>query len=96
MKEAVTFARSEGVAVVIAQSPCLVDRRVRRPKRPQAVVDATGCTGCQLCTRQFECPALVYDPATKKVTVDVMTCSGCAVCLEVCPTRAIAIGEVKP
>ena len=93
MKEAVAFARTEGVAVVIAQSPCLVDRSVKLPKRSQAVIDAAGCTGCQLCTRQFECPSLIFDPATKKVTVDVMTCSGCAVCLEVCPTRAIHIAE---
>jgi indolepyruvate ferredoxin oxidoreductase alpha subunit len=96
MKEAVAFARSSGVAVVIAKSPCLVDRSVKQPKRPQALVDEPGCTGCQLCTRQFECPALVYDEATKKVTVDVMICSGCAVCLDVCPTQAIRIGEVGP
>lgn len=95
MKEAVAFARSEGVAVVIAKSPCLVDRSVKQPKRPQAVVAAAECSGCQLCTRQFECPALVYDPAAKKVTVDVMICSGCGVCLEVCPTRAISRGEVS-
>lgn len=96
MKEAVEFARTTGVAVVIAESPCLVDRNVKQPKRPQAVVDETGCTGCRLCTKQFECPALVYDEATKKVTVDVMICSGCAVCLDVCPTKAIRIGEVRP
>jgi indolepyruvate ferredoxin oxidoreductase alpha subunit len=89
MQEAVAFARTDGVAVVIAQSPCLVDRSVKLPKRPQAVVDAAACTGCQLCTKQFECPALVFDPATKKVSVDVMICSGCGVCLEVCPTKAI-------
>jgi indolepyruvate ferredoxin oxidoreductase alpha subunit len=93
MKEAVAFARTEGMAVVIAQSPCLVDRSVKQPKRSQAVVDAAECTGCQLCTRQFECPSLIFDPKAKKVTVDVMTCSGCAVCLEVCPTRAIHIAE---
>ena len=64
--------------------------------KPQAVVDAAACTGCQLSTRQFECPALVFDPLTKKVTVDVMICSGCAVCLEVCPARAITVREEEP
>jgi len=88
VKEALAFSRESGVAVVIAKSPCLVDKSVRQPRRPQAVVDAT-CTGCRHCTSQFECPALVFDPATGKVVVDVMICSGCGVCLEVCPVRAI-------
>jgi indolepyruvate ferredoxin oxidoreductase alpha subunit len=96
MQEAVTFARTSGVAVVIAKSPCLVDRSVKRQSRPQAEVLTADCTGCQYCTRQFECPALQFDPATKKVTVDVMLCSGCGVCTEVCPVKAITIGEVRP
>jgi len=88
VKEAVAFSRERGVAVVIAKSPCLVDKSARQPKRSQAMVDAT-CAGCKLCTSQFECPALVYDEATGKVAVDVMICSGCAVCLDVCPKQAI-------
>ena len=89
MKEAVSFARTEGVAVVIARNPCLVDRSIKRPRRAQAEVDREACTGCQICTRQFECPALHYDPESRKVAVDVMICTGCAVCLNVCPTAAI-------
>jgi len=96
MQEAVVYARTSGVAVVIAQSPCLVDRSVKLPRRSQVVVAAEKCTGCQLCTKQFECPALVFDPATKKVTMDVMLCSGCGVCMEVCPTKAIRVGEEQP
>lgn len=96
MKEAVAHARTEGVAVVIARSPCLVDRSIKHPRRPQVRVEADACTGCQLCTKQFECPALVYDPETKKVTVDVMICSGCGVCVDVCPTKAIRVREEQP
>jgi indolepyruvate ferredoxin oxidoreductase alpha subunit len=88
VKEALAFSRESGVAVVIAKSPCLVDKSVRQPRRPQAVVDAT-CTGCRHCTSQFECPALVFDQESGKVAVDVMICSGCGVCLEVCPVKAI-------
>ena len=94
VKEALAFSRERGVAVVIAKSPCLVDKSVRQAKRPQAIVSAA-CTGCRLCTSQFECPALVYDEASNKVTVDVMTCSGCGVCLDVCPVKAICQG-VQP
>ncbi len=88
LKEAVNFSHDRGVAVVIAKSPCLVDRSVPRPKRSQPKVDE-GCVGCKVCTERFECPALVFDEATKTVSVDTMICSGCGVCLEVCPVGAI-------
>ncbi|WP_243688535.1 thiamine pyrophosphate-dependent enzyme [Geotalea toluenoxydans] len=94
VKEAVDFARKESVAVVIAKSPCLVDKNRPKQQRSQVQVDAT-CTGCRLCTSQFECPALVFDEATKKVKVDLLICSGCAVCLDVCPSRSIT-REEKP
>lgn len=92
VKEAVTFARNDSVAVVIAKSPCLVDRNRPPVRRPQARVDDT-CTGCKVCTSQFECPALVFDEASGKVTVDQMVCNGCAVCIDVCPSRSIKGGE---
>jgi indolepyruvate ferredoxin oxidoreductase alpha subunit len=95
VREAVDFSRSDSVAVVIAKSPCLVDRQRPREVRPQALVDAT-CTGCRVCTSQFECPALVYEAETNRVAVDIMVCSGCGVCLDVCPSRAIARQEVRP
>jgi indolepyruvate ferredoxin oxidoreductase alpha subunit len=91
LKEALAFSRNQGVAVVIAKSPCLVDKSLRHITRPQAMVDAT-CTGCRVCTAQFECPALVYDETSGTVTVDVMICSGCGVCLDVCPVKAIKQG----
>lgn len=95
VKEAVDFARSDSIAVVIAKSPCLVDRNRPTVRRAQVQVDAT-CTGCRLCTRQFECPALVYDEALKKVSVDLLICSGCGVCLDVCPAGAIRRREEQP
>lgn len=95
LREALAFSREQGVAVVIAKSPCLVDRGVRHAKRRQALVDAT-CTGCRHCTSQFECPALVFDEGTRKVVVDIMICSGCGVCQEICPARAIRPREERP
>jgi indolepyruvate ferredoxin oxidoreductase, alpha subunit len=89
LKEAVAYSHEEGVAVVIAKSPCVVDRSVPRQKRQQPTVDQQGCTGCRVCTDRFECPALVFDEEARKVSVDTMICSGCGVCLDVCPTRAI-------
>lgn len=94
LREAVQFSRDEGVAVVIAKSPCLVDRNRPRTRRPQAMV-AASCTGCRVCTTQFECPALVFDEETGKVAVDLLICSGCGVCIDVCPSRAIKKREEK-
>lgn len=91
ISEALAFSRDHGLAVVIARSPCLVDRNVRHEKRPQPFIDAK-CSGCRLCTSQFECPALVFDVERNRVVVDVMICSGCGVCLDVCPANAIGIG----
>jgi indolepyruvate ferredoxin oxidoreductase alpha subunit len=95
VKEALAFSREQGVAVVIAKSPCLVDKSIRHAKRPQPRVKST-CSGCKYCIDQFECPALVFDEVSRKVTVDVMICSGCGVCLDVCPLKAITLGEVQP
>jgi indolepyruvate ferredoxin oxidoreductase, alpha subunit len=92
LKEAVSFSREEGVAVVIAKSPCLVDRSAPRQRREQPKVTGR-CTGCRICTDRFECPALVLDEAGGKVSVDPMICSGCGVCLDVCPSRAIVREE---
>jgi indolepyruvate ferredoxin oxidoreductase, alpha subunit len=91
LKEAVSFSHREGVAVVIAKSPCLVDRSAPRVKREQPKV-LDSCTGCRLCIDKFECPALVLDEH-KRAAVDPMICSGCGVCLEVCPAKAIVRGE---
>lgn len=95
LKEAVAFARQDSVAVVIAKSPCLVDRNQVREQRRQVEVDNT-CTGCRLCISQFECPALVIDETTNKVSVDLLICSGCGVCLDVCPSRSIRPREEQP
>jgi len=95
IREALAFSRDHGLAVVIARSPCLVDRSVRRERRPQPFVDES-CSGCRLCVSQFECPALVFDEESGRVVVDEMICSGCGVCLDVCPAKAIRIGGEQP
>jgi indolepyruvate ferredoxin oxidoreductase, alpha subunit len=95
LKEAVAFSKEEGVAVVIAKSPCLVDRSAPRLKRRQPTVERRFCTGCRLCIDKFECPALFMDTETKRAKVDPMICSGCGVCLDVCPIKAI-VREEQP
>lgn len=90
VKEAVSFARTEGLAVVIARQPCVVDRTFngeRPPRRKVGISDE--CNGCRYCLDQFECPALVYDEEQKRVVVDTLICTDCGVCIDVCPRMAI-------
>ena len=45
------------------------------------------CTGCRHCIDRFECPALVFDEAIKKVKVDEGLCVRCGICLYACPPK---------
>ncbi|MCD6524915.1 MAG: 4Fe-4S binding protein, partial [Thermococcus sp.] len=46
-------------------------------------------TGCKACILLTGCPALVYDPETKKVRIDGLICTGCGLCNQLCPFDAI-------
>jgi len=94
IKAAVRYSRKEGVAVVIARHPCLIDKfRVEEARQaPVRVEISDNCDGCGYCISHFECPALVMNP-DKVVTVDPVLCSGCGVCLSVCPKKSIV--EIK-
>jgi indolepyruvate ferredoxin oxidoreductase alpha subunit len=91
LKDAEQFTRAAqgGIAVIIARHPCLMNRDKFRPSEKQFVWIAEECTNCQYCMKNFECPALVFDSVTKKVSIDSALCTGCAVCIHVCPVNAI-------
>jgi indolepyruvate ferredoxin oxidoreductase alpha subunit len=90
LKEAVSFSREQGPAVVIARHPCLLDRR-RGPsqREPVQVVVTDECDGCGYCLKHFECPALVQVKGEERVRIDPGICSGCGVCLSICRNHAI-------
>ena len=91
LKEAVSYARENGPAVIISKHPCLIHRRGAARdvvvSVPVAVTDA--CDGCGYCIRHFECPALVLKGDSGRVTIDPMACSQCGVCIHVCPKHAL-------
>lgn len=90
VKEAVAFARTEGLAVVIARQPCVVDRTFKGERPPRRKVGISNdCNSCRYCVDQFECPALVYDEERKRVVIDTLICTDCGVCIDVCPRMAI-------
>lgn len=74
-----------GVAVVIAQRPCLMDRLHADSWNRMEIQVTDECTGCNLCIQTFECPALVSQGEEHPIRIDPALCSGCGVCLDVCP-----------
>jgi len=98
MKDAVQYSRENGPAVVISRYPCVIDLARRGEATEHIPVKVTeDCDGCAFCTKQFECPALIYheDEAKdeKYVSIDRILCTDCGVCLNVCPKGAIVAKE---
>jgi indolepyruvate ferredoxin oxidoreductase, alpha subunit len=90
VKEALTYCRESGPAVVISRYPCLLDKQSPLEKTvgvPPEVTD--DCDGCGYCVQHFECPAIVMAEDESHVTIDPVLCSGCGVCLHVCPKQSI-------
>ncbi len=90
VKEAVTFCREHGPAVVIAKHPCVIDlaRRGETQARLQVAITEQ-CDGCAYCVNHFECPALVLNQEEERVDIDRILCSDCGVCINVCPKKSI-------
>ena len=90
VKEAVTFSRQQGPAVVIARHPCIIDlARQGLASDPIEVMVTEECDGCGYCQQPFECPALVAVDDGERTEVDPLVCNGCGVCLNMCPRGAI-------
>jgi indolepyruvate ferredoxin oxidoreductase alpha subunit len=91
LKEADAYCRGPagGVAVIIAQHPCLLDREARKSQPAFNMCITEDCTGCLHCLEDFECPALSMDEADGRVVIDGVRCVGCGVCVHVCPAGAI-------
>lgn len=96
VKEAVTYSRENGPAVVISRYPCVIDLARKGETGKIIPVEVNeDCDGCGFCIKQFECPALLYheNEEEKYVTIDPILCTDCGVCLNVCPRNAIVARE---
>ncbi|ASJ03574.1 indolepyruvate ferredoxin oxidoreductase subunit alpha [Thermococcus profundus] len=82
----------EGVSVVVSRQPCALYRigqmRRRGEKWPIYHVIEDKCTGCKICINAYGCPAIYWDPETKKAKIDPSMCWGCGGCAQVCPFDA--------
>ena len=87
-----------GVNVLIMKQACALSPQKKSAKGFSMSIDSQACIadecGCnRLCTRVFKCPALIWDPNSKKTQIDEILCVGCGVCASICPTGAIQAEE---
>lgn len=73
-----------GVAVVIADHPCVLCDPTSLPQDPKRVMVADGCDGCGTCLEAFGCPALVLRPDRTRVEIDPDICVHCGQCINAC------------
>ncbi len=84
-----TLSQTGGVAVVIGERPCLMDRLHADTWNRMEIEVTEGCTGCQLCVINLQCPAIMSQGEDRPVRIDQSLCSGCGVCLDICTHGAL-------
>jgi indolepyruvate ferredoxin oxidoreductase alpha subunit len=78
-----------GVAVVIADHPCVLYDPLPVSQNPMPVLVAEECDGCHHCVEAFACPALVLRPDSGQVNIDYKICVECGQCIDACPKNLI-------
>ncbi len=73
-----------GVAVVIADRPCVLYDPAPVHEHPVPVVITEECDGCRYCVEAFECPALVLRADKSRVDLDTKICIDCGQCIDAC------------
>lgn len=86
LKEAQAFTRSPegGVAVIIADRPCILYDDSPVQANPIPVIVTAECDGCRYCLEAFECPALVLRADRSRVDIDDKICVDCGQCIDAC------------
>jgi indolepyruvate ferredoxin oxidoreductase, alpha subunit len=73
-----------GVAVVVANRPCILYEPAPVLEDPQPVFITEECDGCRYCLEAFECPALFLQPDGSRVDIDEKLCVDCGQCVDAC------------
>jgi indolepyruvate ferredoxin oxidoreductase alpha subunit len=85
-----------GVAVVIAERPCVLYDRSPLRQNPTRVVVTEECDGCGYCVEAFECPALVLRPDKSRMEIDYKICAACGQCIDACYKGFIVPQAMEP
>jgi indolepyruvate ferredoxin oxidoreductase alpha subunit len=98
LKEAQAFTQADGggVAVIIADRPCVLYDDAPVAAAPVPVVITEECDGCRYCTEAFECPALVLRADKSRVDVNYSVCIDCGQCIDACHKGFIVAAATAP
>jgi indolepyruvate ferredoxin oxidoreductase alpha subunit len=94
-------AAEGGVAVVIAERPCVLYAPLPTQQDPVPVLITQECDGCRYCLEAFECPALLLRPDKSRVDIDDTLCIECGQCIDACPKgfilpRVVETASLEP
>lgn len=86
LKDAQAFTQTDegGVAVIIADRPCVLYDDSPVEANPIPVVITEECDGCRYCVEAFECPALVLRADKSRVDINYNVCVDCGQCIDAC------------
>ncbi len=73
-----------GVAVVVADRPCVLYDPEPLREHHIPVIITEECDGCRYCLEAFECPALVLHLDGSRVDLDERICVDCGQCIDAC------------
>ncbi len=79
-----TQAADGGIAVVIADRPCVLYEPTSVRDAPLPVIVTEECDGCRYCVEAFECPAISLSADRSRVDIDYKTCVECGQCIDAC------------
>ncbi len=79
-----TRAPQGGVAVLIANRPCVLYDPLPVQEHPIPVFVTEECDGCRYCLEAFECPAILLAADGSRVDIDRAVCIDCGQCIDAC------------